>query len=169
MGLYLKKENSSFKMLGWLFFLNWTGTLAISLLLKLRSKKIGAFISSIKFLSPEVALYLNKSAMYKIILSCLAGAPSCYSELLDKLQKRICRIADPSLAAFLESLAHRRNIASLSLFFRYWFGLNRLNWFVILRKQLNKLKAAHVLNSSIHHHLLILTAILILILGHTIF
>ena len=59
-----------------------------------------------KFLSPEVALYLYKST----IRSCMeyfchawAVAPSCYLELLDKLQKRI----GPLLAAFLEPLAHR--------------------------------------------------------------
>ena len=50
------------------------------------------------------------------------GAPSCYLELLDKLQKRICRTVGPSLAASLELLAHRRNVASLSLFYRYYFG-----------------------------------------------
>ena len=50
------------------------------------------------------------------------GAPSCYLDLLDKLQKRICRIVGPSLAASLEPLAHRRNVASLSLFYRYYFG-----------------------------------------------
>ena len=51
-----------------------------------------------------------------------AGAPSCYLELLDKLQKRICRTVGSSLAASLEPLAHRRNVASLSLFYRYYFG-----------------------------------------------
>ena len=51
-----------------------------------------------------------------------AGAPSCYLELLDKLQKRICRTVGPSLAASLELLAHRQNVASLSLFYRYYFG-----------------------------------------------
>ena len=35
-----------------------------------------------------------------------AGAPSCYLELLDKLQKWICRTVGPSLAASLEPLAH---------------------------------------------------------------
>ena len=34
----------------------------------------------------------------------------------------ICRTVGPSLAASLESLAHRRNVASLSLFYRYYFG-----------------------------------------------
>ena len=51
-----------------------------------------------------------------------AGAPSCYLELLDKLHKRICRAVGPSLAASLEPLAHRQNVASLSLFYRYYFG-----------------------------------------------
>ena len=37
-----------------------------------------------------------------------AGAPSCYLDLLDKLQKLICRIVGPSLAASFESLAHRK-------------------------------------------------------------
>ena len=48
-----------------------------------------------------------------------AGAPSYYLELLDKLQKRIRRTVGASLAASLEPLAHRRNVASLSLFYRY--------------------------------------------------
>ena len=52
----------------------------------------------------------------------LAVAPGCYLELLDKLQKRICRNVDSSLAASLELLAHSRNVASLSLFYRYYFG-----------------------------------------------
>ena len=50
------------------------------------------------------------------------SAASCYLELLDKLQKGICRTAAPSLAASLEPLAHCRNVASLSLFYRYYFG-----------------------------------------------
>ena len=48
-------------------------------------------------------------------------APSCYLELLDKLQKWICRTFAPSLAASLEPFSHRRNVANLSLFYRYYF------------------------------------------------
>ena len=48
-----------------------------------------------------------------------AGAPSCYLELLDKLQKQICKTAGPSLAASLEPLAHCRNVGSLSLSYRF--------------------------------------------------
>ena len=50
-----------------------------------------------------------------------AGAPSCYLELLDKLQKRIYRTVGPSLAASLEPLAHHQNGSSLSLFYRYFY------------------------------------------------
>ena len=51
-----------------------------------------------------------------------AGAPSYYLELFEKLQKWICKTFGFSLAASLEPLAHHRNIASLSLFYRYYFG-----------------------------------------------
>ena len=50
------------------------------------------------------------------------SAPSCFLELLDKLQKRICRTVGPSLAVSLEPLAHRQNVVSLSFFYRYYFG-----------------------------------------------
>ena len=46
-------------------------------------------------------------------------------ELLYKLQKRICRTVGPvglSVAASVEPLTHRRSVASLSLFYRYYFG-----------------------------------------------
>ena len=71
-------------------------------------KKIGALIRSMKF-PPEVALYLHKSTVWLCMEYCChawAGAPSCYLELLDKLQKRICRTVGPSLAASLEPLAY---------------------------------------------------------------
>ena len=78
-----------------------------------------------EFLSPEVALYLYKSTIQPCMeygCQVLAGAPSFYLDLLDKLQKRICRTGGPSLAACLIPLAHHWNVASLSLFYRYYFG-----------------------------------------------
>ena len=51
-----------------------------------------------------------------------AGAPSFHLELLDKLQKCIYRNVGPSLVASLEPLPHRRNVADLSLFYRYYFA-----------------------------------------------
>ena len=51
-----------------------------------------------------------------------AGAASCYLEILDKIEKQIFRTIGPSPAASLEPLAHHRNVASLSHFYRYYFG-----------------------------------------------
>ena len=76
---------------------------------KTAPKKIGALIHSMKFLSPEVALYLYKSTIHPCMGYCChvwAGALSCWLELLDKLQNRICRTVGPSLAASLEPLTH---------------------------------------------------------------
>ena len=74
-----------------------------------------------RFLSPAVALYLYHTPMYGILLSRL-GWCSLFLELSGKLQKRICRTVGPSLATSLETLAHHWNVASLSFFYRYYFG-----------------------------------------------
>ena len=77
-----------------------------------------------KFLSPGVALYLYRTTIRPCIEYCChvwAGAPSCYLDLLDKLQKQICRTVGPSLAVSLEPLAYCQNVASVSLFYRYYF------------------------------------------------
>ena len=119
------EEKSSFKMLGltFSFKLDW-GSYFISIA-KTASKKIGALIQSMKFLSPEIALYLPKSTMCPCMEYCChiwVVAPSCYLELLDKLQKWICRTVGPLLAASLEPLGHHQNVSSLSLFYWYYLG-----------------------------------------------
>ena len=110
MDVSVLEEESSFKMLGLTFSskLDW-GSYIISIA-KTASKKIGALIRSMKFLSAEVALYLYKSTIHPFMeyyCRVWAGAPSCYLELLGKLQKRICRTVGPSLAASFEPLPRR--------------------------------------------------------------
>ena len=92
------EEKTSFKMLGLTFSskLDWS-SYSVSIA-KTASKKIGALIRSMKFLFPEVPLYLYKSTIRSCMEYCChvwAGAPSCYLELLDKLQKWICRTVGP--------------------------------------------------------------------------
>ena len=97
--------------------------------------RIGVLIRSMKLLSPEVALYLYKSTIRPCIEYCChiwAGAPSCYLELLGKLQKRICRTDGASLAAFLEPSSSKcSQLKSLGIFLadalQHW-----LNWFHFL-------------------------------------
>ena len=106
------EKKSSFKMVWFTFSskMNW-GSYIISIA-KNTCKKIGALIRSMKFLSPEVALYLYKSPMPSCMEYCFhvwAGAPCCYLKLLDKPQKRICRKMWPAYVFY------RRNVASLCL------------------------------------------------------
>ena len=91
------EEKSSYKMLGLTFTskLDW-GFYIISIA-KTASKKNETLIRSMKFLSPEAALYLYKSTTRPCMEYCChvwAGAPSCYLV--------------PSHAASLEILACRR-------------------------------------------------------------
>ena len=114
------EEKSSLKMLG----LTFSSKLDSGSFAKTASKKIGALIRSMKFLSLEVALYRYKSTIRPCTEYCChvrAAAPSCYLGLLDRLQKRICKTVGPSLATSLEPLAHHRNVVSLSLFYSYCF------------------------------------------------
>ena len=84
MGVFLRKNH--FKMLALTFFskLDW-GSYIISIP-KTAFRKIGGLICSMKFVSSEVALYIYKSTIRPCMEYCchvLAGALSCYLELLD--------------------------------------------------------------------------------------
>ena len=94
------EEKSSFNMLGLTFFskLNW-GSYIVSIAITV-SKKMGSMIRSMKFLSPEVAVNFHKFT----IQPCLeyychvwTGAPSCYRNMLDKLQKLISKTAGTAI------------------------------------------------------------------------
>ena len=105
-------------------------------------QEIESLIHSMKFLSPDVALYLYKSTTWSCMEYCYhvwAGSSSCYLELFDKLQKRICGVVGPSLAASLQPLDHCRHLASLSLFYRQFVDihLNWLKWFLFLIPKLS--------------------------------
>ena len=126
LGLFLRKNNL-LRCWGWLSLLNWV------LLLKLPPRKLEPWFilwSLILLRLLCISINLPYAYFYKsTIRPCMeyfchvwAGAPRCYLELLDKLQKRICRTAGPWLGTSLEPLAHRRNVAILSLFYRYCFG-----------------------------------------------
>ena len=98
------EEKSSFKMMGLSFCSKLDWGLYIVSIAKSASKKFGALIRSMKFLSPVVALYLYKSTTQPCREYCChvwPGAPSCYLELLDKVQKWICRTVGSSFAALL--------------------------------------------------------------------
>ena len=110
------EEKSSFKILVLIFSFKLGWISYIISIAKAVSRKIGALIGSMNFLSPIIWPYMEYCCHV------WAGTPSCYLELSNKLQKWLCRTVGPSLVASLEPLAHPQNITSLSLFYRYCFG-----------------------------------------------
>ena len=91
---FVPEAKSSFKMLGLTFSSKSGWGSCIISIAKIASKKIGALVRSMKFISPEIVLYLYKSTIQPCMKYCChisTGAPDCYLELLDKLQKWIYR------------------------------------------------------------------------------
>ena len=80
------------------------------------------FFSDASICSTVAFLPLRNYDHIFVSVSIVFPLTSCYFKLLEKLQKQICRTVGPPLAAFLEPLAHSRNVASLSIFYRYHFG-----------------------------------------------
>ena len=82
------EEKSAFNMV-WLTFCSKLDRGSyIKAIAETASKKIGALIRCMKFLSPEVALCLYKPTIWPCMEYCCliwAGANSCYLELIDKL------------------------------------------------------------------------------------
>ena len=89
--IYADDTTLHYTMLGLTFSSKLPWSSYIISIVRTVSKKIGALIRSMKFLSPEVALYLYKSTIRSCMEYCChlwAVAPICSSELLDKLQNR---------------------------------------------------------------------------------
>ena len=87
--------NQLLRCWSWLSLPNWIGALTLSLLLKLPFFLLGLLCISIN---------LPYKTCMKHCCHVWAGAPSCYLELFDKLQKW--------------TMTHWQNVASLSLFYR---------------------------------------------------
>ena len=124
MGLSLSK-NHLLRYWGWLALLNWIGALKLSILLKLPKRILEPWFALwSSFLLKLLCIYINLPYCHvwnPVVMPGLVRAPSCFLELLDKLQKRICRTARPSLPASLKPLVIRWNVASLSFFYGYYF------------------------------------------------
>ena len=110
------EEKSYFKMLGLTFSSNLDWGSYIVSIAKTASNKIEALICSMKFLFPEVALYLYKSTISPCLdivatWNCWISYKNGYAGLLVL-----------HLVASLEHLALHQNVASLSLFYSYYFG-----------------------------------------------
>ena len=117
---YVFVEKCTFEMLGFSFSskLDW-GSYIISIA-ETASKKIGALVFSINFLSSEVPLYVYIFAIQPCMEYC--WYTGLYLEMLSNQQKWICRAVGPSLATSLQPMVHHQNLVSLRLAYRYYFG-----------------------------------------------
>ena len=91
------------------------------------SPELSAFFSKLfnNYLTPECILHLYKSLIcpsmeYRCHI--WAGDFSVELSLLDKVQRRIVNIIGPTLAENLQPLSQRHNVASISLFYKYFNG-----------------------------------------------
>ena len=117
------QRKDSVKLIG----LSFSSTLGcgayIESIAKATSKKVGALIRSINYLTPEIVLHLYKAIIRPCMEYCChvwEGAPKCYLDLLDKLQRCLCYHIGPTLSSSLQPLVHCRNVASC-LFYWYYF------------------------------------------------
>ena len=97
-------------------------------------KKIGAFIHFMKFFSDEVSnMFLTwsfcKSSIWPCIEYCSQiwlGAPSYYSDIIDELQKHLCRTVGPTPAVFLSS--EKCNQLKFFLLVLLWYMFHWTGW-----------------------------------------
>ena len=100
----------------------WKGHIAS--LAKSASQKLGILFRFRKYFTPKqlLALYVGKIRPCMEYCSHIWGN-SPGTELLDRVQSKAFRlISSPPLTSALLSLSLRRRVASLSLFYRYYFG-----------------------------------------------
>lgn len=93
---------------------------------KAASQKLGALFRAKNLYTSHQLLLLYKAQIRPSLEYCShiwSSAPKHLLKMLDSIQKRAVRlIDDPELTKNLHSLDHRRKVADLSLFYRYYYG-----------------------------------------------
>ena len=124
-GVDLEESPSLDKLLGLKFSpdLKWDSYIAS--VAKDTARMVGSFYRSKQFLTCKALLYLYKSQIRPKMEYCShiwAGSSQQALSTLDRVQKRMRGLVGDELFSSLQPLSHRRNVASLSLFYRYFHG-----------------------------------------------
>ena len=125
MGPSTLPEVSDLRLLGLDISTNASWEKYISGIAKSASMRVGCLYRAQKFLHPEAILYLYKATIRPLMEYCShiwAGASACHLSLLDRVQKRIVNLVGEELGSSLQTLSHRRSVATLSLLYRYFHG-----------------------------------------------
>ena len=115
----LLPEETSCCLLGLTFNYLWTGN--HKSITKAASRKVGSLYRPQHFLTAESTLYLYKSNIRPCMEYCShiwGGAPRSHGlDLLNRVQKRVVSLVGSGLSSDLQALSHRRDVASISLFY----------------------------------------------------
>ena len=118
--------SSSFTQLGLSISSNLTWIPHINSIAKHASQKLGFLSRARGYFSPSQLLTIYKSQIHPSLEYCFhiwGGAFNSSLNLLDRVQfKAIRLINNPNLTNSLQSLSHRRLVAHLSIFYRYFQG-----------------------------------------------
>ena len=118
--------SSSFTQLGISVSSNLTWKPHIISIAKHASQKLGFLSRARGYFSPSQLLTIYKSQIRPSLEYCShvwGGAPKSSLHLLDRVQSKAIRlINNPNLTNSLQSLSHRRLVADLSIFYRYFHG-----------------------------------------------
>ena len=124
-GVDLVESDSHDRLLGLTLSSDLKWDTYIARIAKNASKMVGSFYRSRNFLSPSSILYLYKSQIRPTMEYCChlwAGASHRSLSALDSVQHRLKGLVGPDLYSTLQPLSHRRDVASISLFYRYFHG-----------------------------------------------
>ena len=126
MGPLTLPEVSDFRLLGLDISTNVSWERYISGIAKSAFMRVGCLYRAMFLhVPPDAILYLYKITIHPLMEYCCHiwdGAPACHLSLLDRVQKRIVNLVGEELGSSLQPLSHRRSVASLCLFYRYFHG-----------------------------------------------
>ena len=127
------QNNDTFNLVGVTFEQDLRWDKHISSIASAASKKLGFLFRAKKYFTSSNLYTLYVAQIRPSLEYCShvwGAAPPTTLNILDSVQRRAIRlINDPALTDRLPSLAHRRAVGDLSLFYRYFYGLcsNELN------------------------------------------
>ena len=119
------QESSAISLLGLTVSSDLSWKTYIQNVSKKAAQRIGSLYRASRYLPPESILHLYKATIRPLMEYCChlwAGAPKTHLHLLDRVEKRAKNLIGQPLANELLPLSVRRDVASLSLFYRYYFG-----------------------------------------------
>ena len=123
MGPSTLPEVSDFHLLGLDISINVSWERYISGIAKSASMRVGCLYQARKFLPPDAILYKTTIChLMEYYCHIWAGASARHLSLLDRVQKRVVNLVGEELGSSLQPLSHRRSVARLCLFYRYFHG-----------------------------------------------